>query len=101
MCVCGAGLVSLSPENLLDHQCELVRVLAEARPGYTPQWLSMALMSEPLKQATASAGEEGAALFLQLMAHRPPLRHDAIVRQFGAMCRRTSGIDGLRAFVPA
>lgn len=99
-----AGLISLSPENLIDHQCELLRVLLEAWPAHVcAQWLSAALQHEVVHAAASAAGGENVTLFLQLLSHRPPLKHDAIAREFARMCRREAGAGGdggLRRFVP-
>lgn len=96
-----AGLLSLSPDSLVDQQCELLGALLQAWPPHAcAQWLSAAFQHEAVRAAASAGGEEGAPLFLQLLAHRPPLRHGAIAREFAAMCRREGGSVGLRQFVP-
>jgi hypothetical protein len=96
-----AGLIGASPENLLDHQCELVRVLLETAHEQTASaWLHSAFQLEPIRAAAAPAGAEGVSLFVQLLTHRPALQLDQIAREFAHVCRRKGGIDGLRQFVP-
>lgn len=95
------GLTSFSAEGLVDHQCELLRVLLQcSAPHLSAQWLAAAFQHRALLEAVAPAGEANSELFLRLLVHRPPLKHDAIAREFSRMCRREGGVDGLGQFVP-
>jgi len=104
MGACVLGLVVMSPDNLVEHQIELLRVLFDACPNQAPQWLSFALQLEPVQAATAggAGGADVIALFHQLMAYQPRLEHDAIAREFAQMCRKKAGAggNGLRRFIP-
>ena len=101
---CLSGLASASPENLVDHQVELMRVLIESCPGAGQSWL-LKTISDPAFRCGA-VDPKGAAMqtFARLIFQAPALstaEFQCVVSDFSAICRGKLGADALARYEKA
>jgi hypothetical protein len=98
---CLSGLASVSPDNLIDHQVELMRVLIEACPTAVATWLRDILAS-PAGVSFGVIDPNGAAMhtFAQLVLQQPALpqgEFQCVASDFARVCRGKLGPEALEA----
>lgn len=100
---CLSGLAAVSPDNLVDHQVELMRVLVEACPGAVATWLKE-LLAAPEGMTTGSVDPQGktmqafAALVLQQPA-LPQTEFQCVASDFSRICRGKLGPEALDRYL--
>ena len=102
---CLSGLASASPDNLIDHQVELMRVLIEACPSAVAGWLR-SVLDQPEGVQFGVIDPRGAAMatFAQLVLQQPALpqtEFQCVVSDFSRVCRGKLGPEALQRYVRA
>jgi len=100
---CLSGLASSSPDNLVDHQVELMRVLIEACPTAVGVWLKQ-ILSSPEGLATGSVEPQSKAMqtFAALVLQQPALpqtEFQCVASDFSRICRGKLGPESLDRYV--
>jgi len=95
------GLSSVSPENLVDHQVELMRVLIEACHGPAQSWL-LSIINDPGFHCGA-VDPKGATMqaFARLILQQPALstgEFQCVVSDFSRICRGKLSADSLSRY---
>jgi hypothetical protein len=99
---CLSGLASTSPDNLVDHQVELMRVLVEACPSAVSSWLGE-ILSNPQGISTGIVDPQGDVMrtFAQLVLQQPALPHgefQCVASDFSRICRGKLGVEALARY---
>jgi len=96
---CLAGLSAASPDNLVDHQVELLRVLIEACPGAVATWLRQSLDApEGLPMGAVDPQGKTMQAFAALALRQPALpqaEFQSVASDFSRICRGKLGADAL------
>uniref|UniRef100_A0A7S2BL89 Exportin-1/Importin-beta-like domain-containing protein n=1 Tax=Haptolina brevifila TaxID=156173 RepID=A0A7S2BL89_9EUKA len=100
---CLSGLASASPDNLVDYQVELIRVLIEACPTAVGTWLKQ-ILSEPSGLSTGSVapGSKAMQTFAALVLQQPALpqtEFQCVASDFSRICRGKLGPESLDRYV--
>jgi len=98
---CISGLAAVSPENLLDHQVELMRVLIESCPGAGQSWLVKAIADPSFVCGAVDPHGPTMATFGRLVLQQPALstaEFQCVVSDFSAICRGKLGADALARY---
>ena len=100
---CLAGLASASPDNLVDYQVELMRVLIEACPSAVGTWLKK-LLNEPDGLITGSVAPDSKAMqtFAHLVLQQPALpqtEFQCVASDFSRICRGKLGPESLDRYM--
>jgi len=97
------GLASASPDNLVDHQVEMMRVLIEACPTAVSGWLTDLLASQPpLQCGTVDPAGPTMRAFAQLVLQQPALpqtEFQCVASDFSRICRGKLGAEALDRYV--
>jgi hypothetical protein len=96
LAACLSGLVSASPENLVDHQIEVLRVLLEACPTAAHKWLREMVAAPGFTCGAASL--ETVGTFATLVLQQPALStstFQCVASDFSRICRGKLGADAL------
>lgn len=99
---CLSGLASASPDNLIDHQVELMRVLIEACPSAVATWLRQ-IVDQPSGVSFGVIDPHGPAMatFAQLVLQQPALpqgEFQCVVSDFSRICRGRLGPESLERY---
>ena len=102
---CLSGLASVSPDNLIDHQVELMRVLIEACPTAVATWLR-AILANPEGVSFGVIDPRGEAMqtFANLVLQQPALpqgEFQCVASDFSRICRGKLAADHLQKYVRA
>jgi len=100
---CLSGLAAVSPDNLVDHQVELMRVLIEACPGAVATWLQE-LLSAPDGLTTGAVDPQGKSMqaFAALVLQQPALpqpEFQCVASDFSRICRGKLGSEALDRYL--
>merc|ERR1712087_524138 len=98
---CLTGLATASPVNLIDHQVELMRVLAEACPSAIKGWLIVTFNTPGFRCGTLPPQARAMATFVQLITEQPALStgdFQSVVSDFSRMCRGKLSPDSLERY---
>jgi hypothetical protein len=100
---CLSGLASVSPDNLVDHQVELMRVLIEAAPSAVSNWLRD-LLASPDGLATGVIAPQSAAMqtFATIILQQPALpqtEFQCVASDFSRICRGKLGPESLERYL--
>ena len=98
-----SGLASASPDNLIDHQVELMRVLIEACPSAVGTWLRQ-IVEQPDGVSFGVIDPRGPAMatFAQLVLQQPALpqgEFQCVVSDFSRICRGRLGPESLERYL--
>ena len=100
-CLC--GLASVSPDNLIDHQVELMRVVLEACPAAASNWLlEMVEHPEDLVMGSVDPRGETMRTFARLALQQPALQQgefQCLASDFSRICRGKLGVEALHRYV--
>lgn len=98
---CLRGLASASPENLVDHQVELMRVLIEACPSSVHGWLSNMIITPGFTCGNVDPNGSVMATFVRLILQQPALsttEFQCVVSDFSRICRGKLGAHALSRY---
>ena len=100
---CLSGLASASPDNLIDHQVEMMRVLIEACPSAVGSWLKE-ILDAPHGVSLGVIDPQGEAMrtFAQLVLQQPALpqgEFQCVASDFSRICRGKLGPESLERYV--
>lgn len=86
-CIC--GLAGLSPDNLIEHQIELLRVLGDSAPTAVSGWLAAALADPSLDLGAMPRNGSALAAFSRAIGQQPTSisAFQAVAADFSRMCR--------------
>jgi hypothetical protein len=104
LCECLSGLASASPDNLVDHQVELMRVLIEACPSAVQTWLTSLLGSPQGLSLGSVVDPQGEVMrtFARLVLQQPALpqgEFQCLASDFSRICRGKLGAEALHRYV--
>ncbi len=100
---CLTGLAAASPENLVDHQVETMRVLIEACPTAVQTWLRQLIATPGFSCGAVEPASATMSTFVQLVLQQPALstaEFQCVVSDFSRICRGKLGADALARYVP-
>ncbi len=100
---CLSGLASASPDNLIDHQVEMMRVLIEACPSAVGTWLRE-ILDAPQGVSFGVIDPQGEAMrtFAMLVLQQPALpqtEFQCVASDFSRICRGKLGPESLERYV--
>ena len=98
------GLAALSPDNLIDHQAECLRVLVDACPSAIQQWLVAALSDPSFSSGAVEPKGATMAAFAQLLVRQSALStgdFTSVCRSLADICRGKLAPDSLNRFLQA
>ena len=101
---CLSGLASASPDNLVDHQVELMRVLVEACPSAVQTWLTNLLSNPQGLQLGSVVDPQGEVMrtYARLVLQQPALpqgEFQCLASDFSRICRGKLGAEALHRYV--
>ena len=99
---CLSGLASASPDNLVDHQVELMRVLIEACPTAVRKWLQDTISTPGFACGAVEPHGQTMATFAALVLQQPALstgEFQCVASDFSRICRGKLGADALNRYV--
>jgi len=101
---CLTGLASVSPDNLVDHQVEVIRVLIEACPSAVSTWLKTLLAdtAQPIQCGVVDPQGGTMCTFAQLVLQQPALpqgEFQCVASDFSRICRGKLGAEALDRYV--
>ena len=97
-------LAALSPDNLIDHQAECLRVLVDACPSAIQQWLVAALSDPSFSSGAVEPKGATMAAFAQLLVRQSALStgdFPSVCRSLADICRGKLAPDSLNRFLQA